>query len=104
MVAFYEPFASERAFVQQVGRVLRNPNRDPGETAYVVGTGRARLTESWSAYRAYDGAMKSGSSPLSPTEFARTQPVAQYFDRRFRTVLDSHRPANSRVAQWIKRT
>lgn len=29
LVAFFEPFSSERAFVQQVGRVLRNPERNP---------------------------------------------------------------------------
>ena len=88
MVAFYEPFSSERAFVQQVGRVLRNPRRDSGSIAGVLGSPTARLEESWDAYRSYDTSTKNAGLPVSPREFARKQPIAQYFDRRFRKAFN----------------
>jgi hypothetical protein len=92
MVAFYEPFASERAFVQQVGRVLRNPERDADSIAWVLGSLAARLEESWDAYRSYDKTTKDAGLPVSPKEFARKQPIAQYFDRRFRKAFDLDAP------------
>ena len=92
MVAFYEPFSSERAFIQQVGRVLRNPRRDSTSIAWVFGSPAARLEESWDAYRAYDTSTKNTGLPISPKEFARQQPVAQYFDRRFRKPFNLDEP------------
>ena len=92
MAAFYEPFSSERAFIQQVGRVLRNLRRDPASTAWVFGSPAARLEESWDAYRAYDTTTRNTGLPISPREFARQQPVAQYFDRRFRKPFDLDDP------------
>jgi len=92
MVAFYEPFASERPFIQQVGRVLRNPRRDPGNVAWVLSSPAARLEESWDAYRSYDTSTKNTGPPVSPKEFARKQPLAQYLDRRFRKAFDPNAP------------
>jgi hypothetical protein len=92
MVAFYEPFSSERAFIQQVGRVLRNPRRDPDSIAWVFGSPAARLEESWDAYRTYDTTTRNTGLPISPREFARQQPVVQYFDRRFRKSFDLDDP------------
>jgi superfamily II DNA or RNA helicase len=92
MVAFCEPFASERAFVQQVGRVLRNPGRDPGSVAWVFSSPAARLEATWDTYRSYDTSTKNIGLPASPRKFARQQLVTQYFDGRFRTTFDLDAP------------
>ena len=54
LVAFLEPFANERAFIQQVGRVLRNPGRKSRQYAWVLGDPNQGLEDSWDAYLAYD--------------------------------------------------
>lgn len=88
LVAFYEPFASERAFVQQVGRVLRNPGRGVGEIAWVLSDPRRELERSWDAYRAYDEHADPSLLLWSPKDFARLQPPIQYVTGRFRHQFD----------------
>ena len=92
MIAFYEPFRRERAFVQQVGRVLRNPGRRPGQVAWVMGSESADLRSSWEAYRAYDRSSRGTVLPPSSREFARSQPQAQYLGGKFRQSLDLDAP------------
>jgi hypothetical protein len=93
IVAFYEPFSNERAYIQQVGRVLRNPTLIPGEKAWVVRSDRDNLEDSWAAYRSYDVALSERGFPPSPRQFALAQPAAQYFARRFRGTFDLDNPA-----------
>lgn len=92
MVAFFEPFSSERAFVQQVGRVLRNPERQASQHALIFCDPRRRLEDSWSAFRSYDLRTDFQSLSESPRDFAWRQPPSHYFDRRFREPLDVSSP------------
>jgi len=87
MVAFYRPLPSERAFVQQVGRVLRNPDRSPAEVASVLFRAEDGLESSWRAYRAYDVDAAQGVA-VSPLEVAASQPSPLYFDGKFRNTFD----------------
>ena len=87
-VAFFRPLPSERAFVQQVGRVLRNPIRSATEVGLVIHRDSDSLDASWEAYRAYDEAAAETGLPASPLEIAEWQPPPQYFDRRFRDSFD----------------
>jgi superfamily II DNA or RNA helicase len=86
-VAFFRPLPSERAFVQQVGRVLRNPTRSETDVGLVIHRDTDALATSWEAYRAYDRAASQGL-PKSPLEIASWQPPPQYFDRKFRDSFD----------------
>lgn len=86
-VAFFQPLPSERGFVQQVGRVLRNPTRSPDEAGTVIFNVRDALDKSWDAYKAYDRAAVGGISK-SPLEIALAQPPPQYFDGKFRNTFD----------------
>jgi len=86
-VAFFRPFSSERAFVQQVGRVLRNPGRSPSDAGLVIHRESDRLDDSWAAYREYDLTAARGL-PESPLEIASHQPGPQYFDGKFRDTFD----------------
>lgn len=86
-VAFFRPFSSERAFVQQVGRVLRNPGGSPSDAGLVIHRDSDRLDASWAAYREYDITAAQGL-PESPLEIASHQPAPQYFDGKFRDTFD----------------
>lgn len=92
LVAFFEPFSNERAFVQQVGRVLRNPGRNADQYAWVFSDPRRRLEESWSAYRTYDERATPELLLTGPGEFARLQPPIQYVSGLFREPLDIASP------------
>jgi hypothetical protein len=86
-VAFFRPLPSERAFVQQVGRVLRNPSKSRTDVGLVIHREDDGLAASWNAYFDYDEAAAEGL-PESPLEIAKRQPPPQYFDRKFRQRFD----------------
>lgn len=88
LVAFFEPFRSERALVQQIGRVLRNPSRRSGQYAVVLHDPRDGLEESWTAYSRYDEMHDPHELLRSPREFATLQPSVQYVTGRFRERFD----------------
>jgi superfamily II DNA or RNA helicase len=92
VVAFFEPFGSERAFVQQVGRVLRNPEQKRNQFAWVFADPRSGLEVSWDAYRTYDEKADATLLLRSPREFARLQPPIQYVTGRFRKQFDIASP------------
>jgi superfamily II DNA or RNA helicase len=95
-VAFFRPLPSERAFVQQVGRVLRNPTRSATEFGLVIYSKNDSLDAAWEAYRAYDNAAAETGLPASPLEIATWQPPPQYFDRRFRDSFDIRKEVEPR--------
>lgn len=86
VVAIFQPLGNERSFVQQVGRVLRNPGRRPNETAWVYSHPAHNLKDSWEAYREYDRGVAQEAF-RSPAEFARSLPL-QYVVGRFRSGFD----------------
>lgn len=50
VLAIFRPFRNARAFVQQVGRVIRNPQKRPGQTAYILADKSSRQREFWKNY------------------------------------------------------
>jgi hypothetical protein len=92
VLAVYAPLRNERAFVQQVGRILRNPGRGSGEEAVVFAHRDHALAESWDAYRRYDRAATVESLSRGPKSFARELPNSQYIDGRFREPFDLDAP------------
>ena len=92
VVAFFEPFGNERAFVQQVGRVLRNPGRRRNQFAWIFADPRHALDESWTEYRAYDAEASPALMLTTPRDFARLQPPVQYISGRFRQQFDVTSP------------
>jgi hypothetical protein len=93
MLALYEPLKNTRSVVQQVGRILRNPSRQPGSIAHVLDHSGGRQTELWNDFIAFDKQIQEkgvsvadvGSGLLA--EIARSQPDVVYIDGRFRTRL-----------------
>jgi len=56
VLAFYDSLSKDRAIVQQIGRVLRNPHRDGDDMmALVFSRGDDTIERTWRGYWAYDG-------------------------------------------------
>lgn len=61
MLALYSELRGMRAFVQQVGRVIRNPNRTQGAIAHVLDhSRRARQASLWQEFLEYDKLIERG--------------------------------------------
>lgn len=96
VVAFYDPLRNDRAVVQQIGRVLRNPDRTPHDmTALVVGTGERPPERTWDAYMRFDRQETQEAAATVPDLAERileAQPEAFYYDGAYRVRIDLHDP------------
>jgi superfamily II DNA or RNA helicase len=91
LLAVCSPFRNARALVQQVGRVVRNPGREPEQFAYIFSHADDRQSTYWQAYRAYEAVFASDPDKYEPRAlFDNTvalQPEYQYFEGNFRERL-----------------
>jgi superfamily II DNA or RNA helicase len=87
-VAFFDVRGSARALVQQIGRVIRNPSREPGATALLIDHSSDFLSSSWRRYLRYDSTLTKAGILRGLDEIAgqldRTLPEILYLDRQFR--------------------
>jgi superfamily II DNA or RNA helicase len=92
VLAFYEALRNDRAIVQQIGRVLRNPARDPDDMkALVVGRDDRDVDATWYAYRRFDrqsGAESVATLPDLVGRVLQAQPEAFYYDGGYRVRID----------------
>lgn len=95
MLALYDGFKSDRQFVQQLGRVLRNPT--PGQSckpAFVIATERQSAIDTWKRYLTFDEACaEQGGNPFLRNEnfveeLLEQLPDQDYIQGRFRTRPD----------------
>lgn len=95
-VAMLEPFATSRAVIQQVGRVLRYHRRDRDEAAIVIGDGEIAddLSARFGRYLSYEERFDAapGDALRRETNFFQTlrdaSPAVQYISGDFRDRLD----------------
>jgi superfamily II DNA or RNA helicase len=96
VLALYEALRSARPLIQQIGRIIRNPSREPGAKGYVLDHSEGAQTELWEGFLRYDGAIRAqGATGLNLAvgqawlaAFATVQPGLGYLDGRFRSPLD----------------
>lgn len=90
IVALYAPFRSSRLLVQQVGRVLRNPDTKPGKTAYLFGIHDQALKKEWQSYLDYDKMVDSRKKLFDITDVLKVNKEAStlYFDGSFRELVN----------------
>jgi superfamily II DNA or RNA helicase len=92
VIAFYDPLRNDRAVVQQIGRVLRNPKRRPSEMkALVIGTGARDPEATWDAYLRFDRQDTPEAAATLPDLTERVlaaQPEAFYYDGAYRVRID----------------
>ncbi|MCU1694670.1 MAG: box helicase [Mycobacterium sp.] len=92
VLAFYDPLKNGRAIIQQIGRVLRNPSRDPKNMqALVMSRGDSNIRRNWESYRAFDLQNDAESVATLPgliTAILKAQPVSFYYDGGYRSAVD----------------
>jgi superfamily II DNA or RNA helicase len=91
-VAFYGLVGSSRALVQQIGRVIRNPQRDPVERALMIDHSEGYLADMWQRFLEFDTAVNRDNMMQGIDDFAkafeRGLPPVVYADRQFRRRYD----------------
>ncbi|MBD2770545.1 DEAD/DEAH box helicase family protein [Hymenobacter sp. BT664] len=96
LLAVYQPLANSRALIQQVGRILRNPGRQPDQQAYVFSHPRHKLRFKWQAYVAYEAGLGGGRHEAGPKEmFARVSEIQNhlvYLDGNYRERFSADNP------------
>jgi hypothetical protein len=91
LLALYDELRTVRSFVQQVGRVLRNPKQDPDSIAYVLDHSNGRQYGLWQNFLAFDRTVAErgvkvlamGNEALLK-ELELKYPPLVYLDGRFR--------------------
>lgn len=90
VVAFFDDLGNDRALVQQIGRVLRNPAQDPKDMQAQVLARTVQVEETWTKYMAFDSEAEPASTAAAPdlvTSILKHHPETIYYDRRFRTLI-----------------
>lgn len=90
IIALYSPFKSSRLLIQQIGRVLRNPDTKPGRTAYLFGIDDHVLKKEWQSYLDYDRMVDSRKRLFDITDVLKVNKEAStlYFDGAFRELVN----------------
>jgi superfamily II DNA or RNA helicase len=110
VLAVHGGFGSDRARVQQLGRILRNPARAQGQQALVLSSDET-MSKSWERYRRFDRTKSPKSVATDPIGLAKlldAQPDIFYWDRLFREKANFMRDGawnaiNYRLSTCIRR-
>lgn len=96
VLAFFEPLKNDRAIVQQIGRVLRNPAQDPEDTtALVIDRQIPAARRCWDAYTKFDLQEQTAAITTHAELVSRllaAQPDVFYFDGAYRVGIDLDSP------------
>lgn len=107
VVALLDGRLNDRALVQQIGRVLRNPSREPDAALVLYGSDRD-APAAWARYEVFDrevekdGADAGGTSVVA--RMSTAQPSVFYGDGAFRVALDLDDLALWRTIRYPLRT
>lgn len=87
-LAFYGVLGSARALVQQIGRVIRNPQKDKTEKALLIDHSGGVIADMWSRFLEYDSSIDEKTLKLGLDDYAKSieanLPPVVYADRQFR--------------------
>lgn len=96
VLALYKKIRNGRALVQQIGRIIRNPSRDPDTRGHLLDHWNKHHEDMWNGFCAYDKALdtegikafrlSTGEGILK--ELIDLQPRTAYIDGRFRSEFD----------------
>lgn len=90
-VAFFEPFSDHRSLIQQIGRVIRNPERKTGQFAYVFTDPSFGLEQAWLNYRDYDRKNPQPWHDIDNYNRIVAEHVSKlYIGSHFRDIFDPH--------------
>lgn len=90
LLALYQELRTTRQFVQQVGRVIRNPSRELDAVAHVLDHSNGLQKELWDGFIAFDLLLRKEGVEVADfgdkllDELVKAQPGVVYLDGRFR--------------------
>lgn len=90
ILAFYDGLGNDRGTIQQIGRVLRNPQKSrTDDTAWVAHRHDFDVAEVWDNYQHFDHAAGEGLATRQElvTDLLSAAPRSLYYDGRFRVPL-----------------
>jgi hypothetical protein len=92
LLALYDELHTVRALVQQVGRIVRNPEQRKGSVTYVLDHSGGRQASLWQNYLQYDEVLRTQGvdilargQELMVNALRNAQPPVIYLEGRFRT-------------------
>jgi len=97
LLALFQPLVSARRLVQQIGRIIRNPDLQPSVKGYVLDHSPGGLhRELWDGFLKYDAAIDEGGSDALnlalghgwPSRLVAATSGPAYLGGRFRVPLD----------------
>jgi superfamily II DNA or RNA helicase len=95
LLAIIEPFKNTRALIQQVGRIIRNINKED-IPSYIFDYTTENNKENWESYLELDesGELKEGFSFNTFNQFQKQLPAKLYVDKKFRKKFDLNNFSN----------
>ncbi len=90
IVAIFSDFKSTRLLIQQIGRVLRNPQRLPDQKAFLFCKDKAKTTTEWNNYLKYDESLDSRNKLFDITDILKVNRDVStlYFAGTFRELIN----------------
>jgi superfamily II DNA or RNA helicase len=111
LLAIFGRFSNARNLVQQVGRVIRNPERKPGQEAFVLAHGKQGQKDLWDRFIEYENdvqeQIRKGGSEISAFEqfiAARTASPRFYFLGDFRRQLQPESVTDPREVVRLRKS
>jgi superfamily II DNA or RNA helicase len=90
VVSIFSDFKSTRLLIQQIGRVLRNPQRLPNQKAYLFCRNKKKISEEWRKYLEYDKMLDPRHKLFDITDILKVNKNVStlYFDGTFRELVN----------------
>lgn len=90
VVSIFSDFKSTRLLIQQIGRVLRNPQRLANQKAYLFCRNKNKITEEWNKYLAYDKLLDGRNKLFDITDILKVNKSVStlYFNGTFRDLVN----------------
>lgn len=90
IVSIFSDFKSTRLLIQQVGRVLRNPQRLQNQKAFLFCRNKKKISEEWKKYLEYDKSLDPRQKLFDITDILKVNKNVStlYFDGTFRELVN----------------
>jgi len=90
IVVLFADFGSTRMLIQQIGRILRNPERKPDQVAFLFSGNVSKTSEEWKKYLTYDQLIDTRKKLFDITDILKVNKEAStlYFSGAFRDLVD----------------
>ncbi len=105
VVALYSDFSNTRLLIQQIGRVLRNPNKKKDQFAYLFCLDNQKIKLEWEKYLDFDHKMADKKKLFDVSDILKVNKEAStlYFSGTFRDLIDVNNLSLTKTLQFQKK-